>query len=126
MKIEFRIVITAVLFLAMIISGVVLSKTGRPLNNLLFTIHKLVVIAAIIFMIYTVYLLQKNLELHSLELILIITTGLLLLITFVTGALLSFEKLVSEALQVIHKVTPFVTLVALAITVCYLKIAPGD
>jgi hypothetical protein len=82
-----KIIVTGVLFLLTIISGIWLHNTGEPLNTLIFTIHKLLALATVIFTAIAIYNLHKNVEIKTIILILIIITGLSLLALFISGAL---------------------------------------
>ena len=105
--IELKIIVTGILVICAIISGIWLSKLGRPLNLVIFNFHKIISLLALISTAITIYHLQKNAELRNLEIILIIVTALVFLIAFVTGALLSFDKPVNNTILAVHKVTPF-------------------
>jgi hypothetical protein len=62
-----------------------------------------------------IYQSQKSAGLTDLEAIMVITAFLLLLVVFVTGALLSFEKFAKASLTLIHKFGAFLlTLNAIA------------
>ena len=87
-----RILITALSFILSFVFGIWLSKLGKPYNVVIFTFHKIIGAFAIIFTIITFYNLQKPIELNTLESIIIIVTGLLLVATFVSNALLSIAS----------------------------------
>ena len=114
--IKLGIIITGILILITIITGIWLSKLGRPLNTVIFAVHKIVPIFTIIYMAIIVFRLQKNIEAGNKELILIIITGLIFLFAFVSGALLSFEKPVNFILLVIHKIMSFLIVISSVLT----------
>jgi hypothetical protein len=112
-----KIVVCGGLFLLSMISGGLLSHAGRPLNTLLFAIHKLAALATIIVVIINVVQLQKTVDMQTLVVwTAIIAAGLLFLALFVSGALMSFEKPFPQFILRIHQVTPLLALVASAAT----------
>lgn len=112
-----RIIIIGILFLAMIITGLLLSKGGRPLNTILFTIHKLTAVVAIILIVILVYKLNKSSSIGTGKSTAFVLTGILLAMTFISGALLSFDKLVHPVILAIHKIFPYLAILSTAITI---------
>ncbi len=115
--IEIRIIGTGILILFTIISGIWLSRLGRPLNVAIFAIHKIIALLTIILTVITIYYLQKNVKLKNIELILMVVTGLIFLFAFVSGAILSFEKPVNLIILTIHKVTSFLIVISTTLTI---------
>jgi hypothetical protein len=58
MNASVRVIVAGVFFLLIFLSGIWLSRTGRPLNVGISTIHKLISLAAGIFLLVTIY--QRN------------------------------------------------------------------
>ncbi len=114
---EVRIIINVILVLVTIISGIWLSRLGRPLNTPLFTVHKIIALLTIILTVIIVYQLQKNIELSNIELTLIIVSAIFFLLAFVSGALLSFDKFAVGIIRMIHKVTPLLLVISTGLTV---------
>ncbi|HUS87441.1 MAG TPA: hypothetical protein VMW76_09385 [Bacteroidales bacterium] len=113
-------IITIILFAFIILSGIWLTKSGRPLNTVLFSIHKILAIIAIILTVITIYHLQKGIDLRNPELILILATGVFFLLELVSGALLSFDSLVNETVLTIHKITPSLIVISTVLTIYFL------
>ena len=118
--IEVRIIINAILVLITIISGIWLSRLGRPLNTPLFTVHKIIAILAIVLTVIIIYQLQKNIDLTNTVLVLIIVSAVFFILAFVTGALLSFDKFAVGIIRMIHKVTPLFVIVFTGLTIYFL------
>ena len=114
--IELRIVGIGVLFLFVFASGVWLSRSGRPLNSITLTIHKLVSLAAVVLIAATTYQTNKQVGLGASELGASVVTGLLFLFTIATGGLLSTEKPAKGAVLTIHRVTPVLTVLSSVVT----------
>ncbi len=111
-----RIVIVGLLFLFTFVFGIWLSNTGKPYNSVLFNIHKLIALGAVIATAVTVYHLRANVEIRTLILGTIVITGLLFLALFVSGALLSIGKPEHAAILTIHRVAPLLAVIAAALT----------
>ena len=92
MTAEMKIAIIAGLFVFAFVFGIRLSQLGRPLNTAIFTFHKLIALATIVFSAVTIVQLVNGQGLTSLRLSAVIVAGLLLLVTFASGAWLSIAK----------------------------------
>jgi hypothetical protein len=97
------IILTLILLPVALATGHWLSLAGRPLKTLRFSLHKLISLACMALVIYLFWMgdeefLPGTYMLYSLW-GLIITASL----TFVTGVLLSFDKLAVNALRFSHK-----------------------
>jgi hypothetical protein len=111
-------VIAGLLFLFTLLSGVWLSHSGRPLNVVIITIHKLIALATVIAIVVNVYPLYRAADIRTfLELVLIAVTGLAFLALFVSGALLSLGKPLQGAVLGIHQVVPLLALAFSAMTI---------
>ncbi len=88
-----RLVLTGSLFLLTLASGVWLSNSGKPYSTPIFTIHKLISLAAIIATAVTISHLHKTVELRPvIEISAIFITGLLFLFLLVSGGLAEHWK----------------------------------
>jgi len=116
-SIELRIISCGILLLISIISGIWLSKLGRPLNTAVFTIHKLISILVIILMVVVIYNYQKTITIEKTEWIFIIITGFIFLITVLTGALLSFDKPVNNIILTLHRISSILVIVSSILTI---------
>jgi hypothetical protein len=119
--IDVRILSTGILFALIVASGVWLTKSGRPLNTGIFTVHKLIALATLVFIIIIVRTLAKGIALNPVMIISIVLTFLFFIIMFATGAVLSFEKPAPGFVLLLHKIVPALTLAASAATVYLMK-----
>ncbi len=116
-----KMIFCGLLFLFTAISGIWLSHTGKPLNGVIFTIHKLIALSTVIVIGINVTQLYSSLDIRSLlRLLVIAVTGLLFLALIVSGALLSLAKPAPEAILRIHQVVTLLALSASAVTVSLL------
>ena len=115
-----KIIISGILILLLLVSGMWLSLLGRPLNTIVFSLHKIVAIAAVVLVILAVLNLTKGIDLRVPETWGIILSGLFLLLALVSGGLLSFESLVNNFTRMIHKLTPYLFVASIILTVVLL------
>lgn len=112
------LILAGLLFLFTLLSGVWVSHSGKPINMVIFTIHKLIAIATIIFIALSVYNLYKALDLRTfIQLAVFVFTGLLFLALIITGALLSRNSPLPAAILRVHQVAPLLALVSSAISI---------
>ena len=109
-------IISGLLFLLIFLSGIWLSRTGRPLHTGLSTVHKLVSLAAGIFLLVIIYQRNRVMPLNTVEWIAIVVTGLCFLGTVASGGFLSTDKPAPVALLRVHQVVPVLTLLTSAVT----------
>jgi hypothetical protein len=114
--IQSRVAGAGLLFLFIFLSGYWLSHSGRPLNGIILTIHKLISLAAVAFLVITIYQANQVGHLGAIALIAGVVAGLLFLGTIVTGGLLSTGKPVPVAILTMHQITPFLTVLSTAVT----------
>ena len=113
-----RLILPSSLFLLTLASGFWLSNSGKPYSTLIFTIHKLISLAAIITTAFTVNYLHKTAELRlAVEAGAITITALLFLGLLVTGALMSIGKPALSEIRTIHHVVPYLAVISAAATV---------
>lgn len=110
-------------FLVIILSGYWLSRTGKPYSTIVFTIHKLVALAAIVFLGVTVYRINRAGALSAVEVLAAIVTGLFFLGTIATGGALSIpsDKAMPAIVHKLHQVTPYLTVLSTAVTLYLLR-----
>ena len=87
-----------------IIFGIWLSYAGKPLNQVIFTIHKLLALATVIFAGIVIYNINKNLNFNAISITLIVFIIIFFIALFTTGILLSFEKAMPGIVLVLHKI----------------------
>ena len=113
---QMRIVGTGLFFLFIFLSGIWLSRTGRPLNVGISTIHKLVGLAAGTFLLVTIHQRNRLVPLGATEWIAIVVTGLCFLVVVASGGLLSSDKPMPVAVLRVHQVVPVLTVLSTAAT----------
>jgi hypothetical protein len=112
------IVVAGLLFLFTLVSGISLSRnlrhsdpraSGKPLTGALPALHKLVALATVITVAVTIRNLHRGTEFTGTALAAAIFTGLLFLLMFVSGSLLSLGEAANTAMQIVHEVVAVLT-----------------
>jgi hypothetical protein len=116
-----RAVVFGALLVVTVVSGLVLTGLGRPLNTALSTAHKLTAVAATVLAVLAVVAMNKAGGIGPVELALAIAAGVGLLALLASGAFLMQERPVSTALKAVHAAAPFLTAVAAGILL-YLRL----
>ena len=118
-----KLIVTGILFLFTLISGVIVSHSGKPLNIWLVTVHKLIAVGTVVLIGMAVNQLYKSADGKVfIEIGLMVISALLLLALIVTGALLTREEMrLPDLVLNIHKAAPLLVLVSSALTVYLLS-----
>lgn len=113
-----KLIVSGILFLSTVISGVTLSYMGRPINGLMFNVHKLIAVATAILIAMALKQLYQAQEAGIfIEAGVIAITAALFLALVVTGALLSRDIQLPAAVLRIHQVAPPLLFVFSSITI---------
>ncbi len=119
-----KVIITGSFFLFIFLFGFLLSRAGKPYPGLLFNVHKLIALGALVFLAITVYNAHRAAALTPALIAAVVFTGLCFVATIVAGGLLNVDK--SPAfLAVIHRYSPYLTLLTTAATLYLLLNRPG-
>ena len=105
------------LFFALIfLSGFWLSNSGKPLNPILLTIHKLISVGAVVFLVVAVVQINHVAKLGTIEWVACAVTALFFVGAIASGGLLSTGNPMPVAILRIHQIAPFLTLLSTAAT----------
>ena len=113
---QLRVVVIGLLYLFIFLSGVWLTRSGKPYSTVVLTIHKLISLAAIVFLGVVIYRTNQVSALSAGELAAGVITGLLFVGTIATGGLLSADKPMPAIVLWLHRTTPFLTVLSTAVT----------
>jgi hypothetical protein len=117
-----KIVITSVFFVFILLSGFWLHRLGRPVNSLVLTIHKLISVAAVVYLAINLYRIHQVTPLSSLAIAASVVTFILFVVMIATGGLLSVEKEMPAFIHMIHRFTPYLTILATSATLYLLLV----
>jgi hypothetical protein len=115
-----KLVLSAIGFGLTLLSGLVLSNLGRPLNSLVFTLHKLIAVATLILIGLNMFNLIRAVDVRAFYLVLVALTGLLFLALVVSGAFLSFERPLPQLALRVHQIAPLLALAAAGLSLILL------
>jgi heme A synthase len=109
---QIKILVTMAGFVLIFVSGFWLNKTGQPFSAGVLTLHKLLSLALIVYLVLAVLKINKIAPLSQSELIACIVTGLLFLGAVAAGGVLSAVKTMPAVVQTSHKVLSVLTFLA--------------
>ena len=107
-----KFVTPGVLFILTLVFGFRLSRSGKPYHALIFNIHKLIALAAVVVTAIQTFNALKIGETQPILIGLLIVIGLCAVALFVTGALMSANKATGRAMLTIHKIAPLLAVLA--------------
>lgn len=111
-----RYFVSGILFVLIIVMGFVTKGMGRPLNTTVFTVHKLMALAFVVYTVINIFGLRKNSQINAVMWAMIIVSGLLVIILFATGAMLSFEKPAAKIIHILHDVSPILLAISVGLS----------
>ena len=113
---DIRIVGIGSLFLFIFVSGVWLSRSEKPFNGIILTIHKLISLAAVVLLVMAIYQMNQVATPSAAGIIAVVVTGLLFLSTGISGGLLSTDKPMPAPISTMHRIAPYLTVLSTAAT----------
>ncbi|MFC1879449.1 hypothetical protein ACFLZW_06005 [Chloroflexota bacterium] len=107
-------------FLVIFLVGILLARSGKPHNTLFLTIHKLISLAALVFLYIAISKANQAAGLSMFELTAAIVTGLFFVGAIITGGLVSTGNPMPAFVERLHKTTPYLTVLTTAVTLTLL------
>jgi succinate dehydrogenase/fumarate reductase cytochrome b subunit len=115
--IETRIILTAIITVLVLVTGVILNKKGKPYNEIITTVHKLLSLAIIVLSATIVYHQHKLIGLQPPEILLITLSALCFLSALVSGGLLTIEKPMPKYVNILHRLSSILSIGFSAFTI---------
>jgi uncharacterized membrane protein len=103
---------TGIFFVFIFLSGFWLNRRGSPYSMLLVTVHKLIGLAAGIFLGLNIYRINEIAPLSLAQIVAVVVTILLFAVNVATGSLLSTNKPMPKTVSIINKFSPYLTVVS--------------
>jgi len=103
------ILVSGLFFLFIFLSGFWVRSDGKPYNSVILTIHKLISLAAGIVLGIVLTRLNQAAGLSSSAITAVVVTGVLFVVTVLSGGIWSIEEEIPTALLRLHQVSPFLT-----------------
>ncbi len=110
-------VLPATLLLLTLLSGFWLSNAGKPYNGLLFNIHKLIALGAVILMGVRLFYMLKIADPPALTIAAILISAICVVALFASGALMSIGKLDYALTLMVHRIALAAIVISLGFTV---------
>lgn len=124
MELANRFTAPGLLFLLTLVFGFWLSHAGKPYNGILFNVHKLIALGAVVLAVFQLTKLPNLLSPVSLTTVGLALAALSVIALFVSGALMSAGKLEYSLMLTIHRIAPVILVVGLGLAMIFLKSAP--
>jgi len=109
-----KLILPGIIFALTLASGVWLSNAGKPYNNAIFTIHKLIALGAVVLAAIQMVEGIKTADITTLLIVLAVVAILAVIALFATGALMSLDKQPYKIWLFIHQIAPAVMALASA------------
>lgn len=105
-----KVVGVAVGFVALFGTGFWLSHAGRPYGQALFTVHKLVAVAILVFIVWSAVAANRLSPLGAPAWVVVSLAGLAFVALIASGGVLSAMETPPAAVRFLHKVAPYASL----------------
>ena len=121
MEIASKFIALGIVFLLTLVFGFWLSHLGKPYNGILFNIHKLIALGAVVATAMQIYNIFKVMGSQSPIVILVILAAICVVALFASGAFLSIGNLNYQLMKTIHNIAPVLMVIAMALTLYFLS-----
>jgi hypothetical protein len=114
-----KLIVAGILFMFTLISGVIVSRSGRPLSIGLVTVHKLIAVGTVVLIGMALNQLYKTADGKVfIEMSITVISAITFLALIATGAFLTREEMQLPAVVLkIHQVAPLLALISSTVTV---------
>jgi hypothetical protein len=99
-----NLIVLGLLFLAAIVTGIWLSRLGKPLNPALSGVHKFLALACVIFAAIRIYHAAKLIEPSTTHFAVIAVLAISMVALIASGSVLMVPKLASAAWLAVHRI----------------------
>ena len=121
MEIASKFIAPGIVFLLTLVFGFWLNNSGKPYNGILFNIHKLIALGAVVATAMQIYNIFKVMGSQSPIVILVILAAICVVALFASGAFLSIGNLNYQLMKTIHNIAPVLIVIAMALTFYFLS-----
>jgi metallo-beta-lactamase class B len=115
-----RFTYPGVLFLLTLAFGFWLSRVGRPYHGILFNVHKLIALGAVVTAVIQFTKMPGLIDAPILITGLLVVVGLCVVALFASGALMSAGKMDYALMQAVHRVMPVALALTLGVTLFFM------
>jgi hypothetical protein len=111
-----QLVVVGMFYLFIFLFGYWLSHSGKPYNVIILTIHKLISVAAVVFLVIAICQRNQAAGLSAIEMIAVVVAGLFFLCAIITGGLLSTDKPMPVVILKLHHIIPYLAVLFTAVS----------
>ena len=111
-----KIIAASLLFLLVFLTGFWLTRTGKPYAQILFTLHKLIALGAVIYLSTVIAGVNQSAPLQAGQWLAVAAAVVCAAATIISGGLLSVEGGMPPFLLPMHRVLPFLTIIAIGVS----------
>ncbi len=109
------VIVAGVMFLIIFGGGYWLGKKGKPYNQALLAVHKLVSLGALVYLCIVFVNYGKVEPFTGGQVAALAVAGFFFVATIVNGALVSLKKEMPMVVKIMHKINPYLTVASTAI-----------
>jgi len=110
-----KFLLPGIAFVLTLAFGFWVSHVGKPYNGLLFNVHNLIALGAVIATVIQLTKLLKGADALALIIVSLVVAALCVIALFASGALMRMDKLDYVLMLTVHRVAPVVLVVAIAL-----------
>ena len=111
-----KLIISLVLLILIIIVGIVLHKTGKPYNTLLFNLHKLASVALVVIIVLLSVKYFKEIDAGLLFYIILGFSSVSFIVLFISGAMMSLDRM-HEIMRIIHIISTILEIISFSLII---------
>jgi hypothetical protein len=105
------------LFTLKFLSGIWLTRSSKPYNAVILAAHKIISVLTVVLIAVAVRHWGQDASMGAVEIGALIATGVLFLLTILSGGFLSTDRPAHAAILVVHRAAPFLTVLSTAVTI---------
>ncbi len=110
-----RILSAGIFFLLIFLAGFRLARTGKPYSLFLFNAHKLIAVAALIYLVLSIIQLHRAAPLAAAQIAAASVMAVLFIAAIATGGLVSAMNPAPDFVKLLHKLLPYLTVLSTAV-----------
>lgn len=114
------IAVIAIALIVVFLLGFRLTRSGRPYSGLILTVHKLAALAVLVILALLVGRAARTAPLDAVVWIASLSAAVFFVVAIISGGLLSTDKTLPPAIKALHRVSPFLAVLAGAATLVLL------
>lgn len=120
-----RIILTGLLFAGILVSGLVLSRNGKPYSMVLFNIHKLAALGTAVYLAVSVIRIHRVAPLGGPALAVWILSAVCFVILAASGGVVSAVKNYPPVVHTLHQFAPYLAVISAGLGIYFTLMPAG-